>query len=475
MTPPLNPLIAIVGATGTGKSQLAVHLSAHLNGEIINADALQLYSGLPLLTNKITIDEQKGVPHHLLGTVGLEEKTWTVGTFRKRALEKCREIWGRGKVPVLVGGTAYYVQNVITGDLLLNKSDRDKDGRGEDEDSEDSAEKWPILEAPTEEILKELEKVDPVMAQQWHPRDRRKIRRSLEIYLKMGRKASEIYEEQRRRKEEAQSQVNVLDDSQDRESAISPILFIPHMPSSILAPHLTTRIHGMLNSGLLDEVSSLSQIHNSLISSGHPPDTSRGIWVAIGYKEFMPYISELIENSQPLNGKGEASPTQDKKLEKIKEEAIESMAAHTRQYSHRQLRWLRHKLLPILSPSLPSYIFPFNSPSLFHENVEIPALSLARLFLSGQSMPLSSNVNALLENSNVDGGKEGEKLKGGKGERIRKECEVCGTVAVWEVDWQKHITSRRHKRSIKGQKRKLESKEWERKRLEGENRLLRDW
>lgn len=105
---PINPLIAIVGATGTGKSQvglpcgldlalyihitndaclkLAVELASRFNGEIISGDAMQLYDGLPIITNKITPEEMNGIPHHLLGCVKLEEEPWTVGAFTRNAL-----------------------------------------------------------------------------------------------------------------------------------------------------------------------------------------------------------------------------------------------------------------------------------------------------------------------------------------------------------------------------------------------------
>lgn len=108
VTPPSKPLVAIVGATGTGKSdvsilfhrqkvydsdhrrQLAVEIARQFDGEIINGDAMQLYKGLPVITNKITQDEMKGIPHHLLGRIGLEEETWTVGKFVANAIRVVR-------------------------------------------------------------------------------------------------------------------------------------------------------------------------------------------------------------------------------------------------------------------------------------------------------------------------------------------------------------------------------------------------
>lgn len=81
-------------------------------GEIVNADAMQLYEGLPVVTNKITTSEQQGIPHHLLGCIGLKEETWTVGKFVKEALTVIEEIRSRGRLPIVVGGTHYYTQAV---------------------------------------------------------------------------------------------------------------------------------------------------------------------------------------------------------------------------------------------------------------------------------------------------------------------------------------------------------------------------
>ncbi|KAG9809606.1 hypothetical protein KCU68_g21220, partial [Aureobasidium melanogenum] len=96
------PLVAVVGATGTGKSELAVNIARKFNGEIINGDAMQLYESLPVITNKMPEDERGGIPHHLLGCIGLNEETWTVGNFVSNALAKISEIRARGRLPILV-------------------------------------------------------------------------------------------------------------------------------------------------------------------------------------------------------------------------------------------------------------------------------------------------------------------------------------------------------------------------------------
>lgn len=82
---PKRQIVALVGATGTGKSQLAIEIAKKFNGEVINGDAMQLYRGLPIITNKVTEEEMSHIPHHLLSRIGLREPTWTVSNFVKEA------------------------------------------------------------------------------------------------------------------------------------------------------------------------------------------------------------------------------------------------------------------------------------------------------------------------------------------------------------------------------------------------------
>ncbi|GKT84538.1 tRNA isopentenyltransferase [Colletotrichum tofieldiae] len=198
--PPSDPLVVILGSTGTGKSetQLAIELATRFNGEIINADAMQMYKGLPIITNKITPAERRGVPHHLLDHIGLDQPTWVVEDFKREANKVIREIRNRGNLPIVVGGTHYYTNALLFEDTLVGADDekpRDSDVKLDDDTSS-----FPILNEPTDVILAKLREVDPVMADRWHPNDRRKISRSLQIYLQHGRPASAIYAEQRQRK-----------------------------------------------------------------------------------------------------------------------------------------------------------------------------------------------------------------------------------------------------------------------------------
>ncbi|KAF2652773.1 tRNA isopentenyltransferase [Lophiostoma macrostomum CBS 122681] len=440
--PPLRPLVAIVGATGTGKSDLAVDIARKFNGEIINGDAMQLYRGLPVITNKITEAEMQGVPHHLLGCIGLDEETWTVGKFVGNALRVISEIRSRGRLPILVGGTHYYTQSLLFKGSLSDESLPD----GEEVTMEDFA----ILSEPTDVILEKLREVDPVMADRWHPNERRKIQRSLELYLRTGKPASEIYNEQRKRPDTPLDQASPdIDSDLTTGTAFRfPTLVLwVHAPKDVLYPRLEARIHRMIDRGLLDEVRSLANFRISHdTSNGTPVDQSRGIWVSIGYKEFLDYQSAMSGKLEDASG-----------LDKIKTMAIERTQAATRQYANRQLRWIRIKLLnAIWSAKQQENLFLLDGSDIsrWDDLVVHPAWKITARFVSGDSLPKPTELSALARElltpkRDYDLGRRPDLWQ-------RRVCETCGTVAVTENDWELHRKSRGHRRAV-GLKKKQEN------------------
>eukprot|EP00756_Hemistasia_phaeocysticola_P055044 Hpha_TRINITY_DN30962_c0_g1::TRINITY_DN30962_c0_g1_i1::g.112262::m.112262/K00791/miaA, TRIT1; tRNA dimethylallyltransferase len=124
-------IICVVGATGTGKSQLGIDVSRHViqqggKAAVLNCDVMQMFRGLPVATNKALGEEQEGVPHHFLDFLDpVSDAGWTVGDFCSRAIPLIDEMLGRGEVPVVVGGTHYYVQALLFEDMLVSG-----DGKG---------------------------------------------------------------------------------------------------------------------------------------------------------------------------------------------------------------------------------------------------------------------------------------------------------------------------------------------------------
>ena len=426
--PPRHPLIAIVGATGTGKSQLAVSLAQRFNGEIINGDALQMYEGLPIITNKISLKERKDIPHHLLGCIKLEEQPWTVKKFIECASKIVAEIWSRNKVPILVGGTHYYTQSLLFRNAVV------EEGISRCMTGKNPVQKWPILDASTGDMLKELHRVDPTMAMRWHPNDRRKIRRSLEVYLTTGKKASDIYQQQRHRQAEDENHGS-NDDFDETENPFpeksepslrhDTLIFWTYAAPDILNRRLEKRVDSMVSEGLLKEVASMHAFLREQEQQGNSPDQTRGIWIAIGLKEFLAYVT------------GEMCP------ENLKQESIERTKIATRQYAKYQNRWIRLKLQRALKAAGASHkLFLLDGSDLpqWSRVVEAKASEVTAEFLRGSPLPEPSSFS-IAARDNLVATEESV--------QSTRYCEICEKTLMSEKQWFNHINSKGHKSAAK--------------------------
>ncbi|RSL91095.1 hypothetical protein CEP52_014350 [Fusarium oligoseptatum] len=397
--PPAEPLVVVLGSTGTGKSELAVELATRLNGEIINADAMQLYNGLPIITNKITTEEQCGVSHHLLGHISLDEQPWDVDDFRREANRVIGEIRGRGRLPILVGGSQYYVDPILFEEVIL-------------EDIElDTSTSFPILQESGEVMLHELRK------------------RSLEIYLRTGKRASEYYAEQQARKQAAQ-----------QDGSRRPwenLLFWVYSEREVLRARLDARVDKMQNGGLMQEVRELYDFKHKKEAEGRILDMTKGIWQSIGYKQFEPYLSAVDEGR-------EAS-----ELEKLKNAALEEMKTATRRYAVYQTRWIRLKQIPRLREVGPEamgslYLLDSTDVSKYGQNVVEPAVRLAKQFLSGEERPPATEISPLANEVLTQVGNPPPKAT-----PCKRMCEVCHTVLMTEEAWKQHLKSATHRRVVR--------------------------
>ena len=385
-----------------------------------------MYKGLPIITNKISLAEQRSVPHHLLGNVSLDHETWVVGVFKREANRIIQEIRSRGRVPIVVGGTHYYINALLFRDGLVEKEDASVEAPL----VQDNSVQHPILNDTTEAIWEKLKEVDPVMADRWHPNDRRKIRRSLEIYLTTGRPASEIYAEQqsRKRTEPVPQQNFVKPDA---------LLFWVHSESQVLKDRLDRRVDKMLDDGLMNEVTEVNDYLRSKLESGEQVDLSRGIWQSIGFKEFQPHL-QAVERGADV-----------KELEKLKLECLEVMKTATRRYAKYQTKWISKQMLPLLEKEAGQdrlYVLDSTDVTRYSEHVLDKAASLTRLFLDGDSMPdppsvsdaakcvLSAAVKSALS---------------AQGTPCRKHCSICETTLLTEESWQVHVRGKAHRRKVR--------------------------
>ncbi|WP_457966638.1 tRNA (adenosine(37)-N6)-dimethylallyltransferase MiaA [Arthrobacter sp. D1-29] len=214
------PVIAVVGPTGSGKSDLAVSLALELDGEVINADAMQFYRGMDIGTAKISMAERRGVPHHLLDTMDVTEEA-SVSDFQRLARQLIESIHSRGKRAILAGGSGLYIRAALD---ILEFPGTDPHIRKQLEAE--------LEEEGSEALLARLREVDPVSAARLS--DARRIVRALEVHQLTGRPFSSFMPQREYFQPAVQIGLAV-----DRE---------------VLRDRLARRVHGMVEGGLLDEV-----------------------------------------------------------------------------------------------------------------------------------------------------------------------------------------------------------------------------
>lgn len=436
-------------------SQLAVDIAKQFNGEVINGDAMQLYRGLPIITNKIPMHEREGIPHHLIDFIGLEEESWRIGQFRKECLRVIHDIHSRGKIPVLVGGTSYYVQSVLFNDALVGEGADDvlsDDNRasGRQEGKESTGEEWAILDAPVETMMEKLREVDPIMANRWHIKEERKIRRSLEIYLETGRPASEIYEEQMRQRQAAIDNPEGITAGQLRYSTL---VFWVHSEREKLYRRLENRVDTMAEQGLIAEAQSLSEYAVEQEAQGNPVDLSRGIWVSIGYKEIEPYFTAL-----------RAGNSSEKELETLKESCLESVKASTRQYSTRQVQWIRKKLwtaLADIGATNRLYVLDTTDPGTWDSCVAKPMESIVQAFLRNETLPDPKTLSQWAEVTLTEREQNYTKIMIPPAQVLKQmTCDICNKTMMGQEQWDIHMRASSHRRALKAAAKKARNMEW---------------
>ncbi len=282
-----RPLILICGPTGVGKTDLSVKLAKLINGEIISADSVQVYRGLDIGSAKVTKAEMDGVPHYLIDILNPDEE-YGVHLFQKLALEAIDKIYANGHIPIIAGGTAFYIQALLY-DIDFTE-----------ENTEDHSYREELINGvvTTEDAIalwNRLNEADPEYANNTHYNNVKRVARALEYINNTGRKFSEYNAEQANKTSKFDfSYFGLID---DRE---------------LLYDRINRRVDKMIKDGLVDEV-------KSLIEAGYGSELNS--MSSIGYKEICEYLKEELSL----------------------EEAILLIKQNSRHYAKRQLTWLRRE------------------------------------------------------------------------------------------------------------------------------------
>ena len=276
------PVIAVAGPTASGKSDLGLKLARCLGGEIVCMDSMQIYRRMDIGTAKPTAQERALLPHHMLDVADPTE-AYAVADYAVAAEQVIAQILSRGRVPILVGGTGLYLKALMDG-LSLG-------GAGGDERLR--AELNALADEPggKERLHARLAAVDPETAARLHPNDRRRVIRAIEVFEQTGVPMS--------RQNHA---------AQDRPFRVLPLAL--EWPRDLLYARLETRVHRMMEMGLLSEV-------RALLESGVAPAAQS--MQGIGYKELIPAAMGQDDVNR----------------------AVWDIIVHTRHYAKRQGTWLR--------------------------------------------------------------------------------------------------------------------------------------
>ncbi len=278
----MTNVIQILGPTGAGKSRVALAVARECDAEIISADSVQVYRGFDIGTDKVSPQQRREIPHHLIDIID-DCSQFNASKFLELSFAAAQAILSRGRVPLVCGGTALYLRVMIRGIFPENK-----DGAGREQlRNEATSLGWEVL-------WRELERIDPLYAKKIGPNDRVRLVRALEIYRNTGSAPSQAFRLTR--------------------SPFAGYHFVRvglRVDRDELYRNIDRRVDGMLANGLVDEVKGLLAIH----PPSCPPFRS------LGYKEIVSYL------------RGETDLAA----------ARELIQRHSRQFAKRQLTWFRQE------------------------------------------------------------------------------------------------------------------------------------
>lgn len=275
-------VIAVVGPTASGKTELGVNLAHRYNGEVISADSMQIYRGMDIATAKPTYEEMQGIPHHLIGFLEPDSE-FNVASYTELAHQKIREISQRRNIPIVVGGTGLYISSLLE-NVKFAPTPHDEELRKELEKYAD--------ENGVEALHMRLQKFDPKAAMEIHPNNKVRVIRAIEVCMLSNKTFSELKEESR-----------VIPSPYN-----SCIIGLTYEDRSLLYEKINLRTEKMIKRGLIDEAYEIWKSTETRTAGN-----------AIGYKELIPYF--------------EKKDSLESCIEKIKQE--------TRRYAKRQLTWFR--------------------------------------------------------------------------------------------------------------------------------------
>ncbi len=278
-------LVVIAGPTACGKTAVSVELAEKIRGEIISADSMQVYKYMDIGTAKVSEAEKKGIKHYLIDELYPDEE-YSAAVFKDLAKRYSKEIYQKGKTPILVGGTGFYI-NAFVNDINFDKTDVDYSYRQELQTIAD--------EKGIDFLFDMLRKCDPESSEIIHPNNVKKVIRAIEYFKQTG---------------EPISMHNSVE--KEKVSPYDTVFAVLNMDRKVLYDRIDKRVDAMIEKGLVDEVSSLLEKYSPNLVSMQ----------GLGYKEIAQYLNGSISF----------------------DEAIYILKKGTRHFAKRQITWFKHQV-----------------------------------------------------------------------------------------------------------------------------------
>ncbi|XP_034951811.1 tRNA dimethylallyltransferase isoform X2 [Chelonus insularis] len=436
-------------------------------------DDLNVYKGLDIITAKVTQEEQSMVPHHMINLVD-PLMNYCVVDFKKKALPIINDLVARRKMPIIVGGTNYYIESLLWQILvedpkasgnLMNRHDgrafedseieceketknkhkdeatvltadegsrlipKEQEKKEEEEEEELFVASKPMEHEDSNEsnevLYRKLSEIDPKRARYLHPNNRRKIIRSLEVFIKHGTTHSEILEHQR---------------NAGGSGLGGPLRFPNSLilwlqcDREVLNERLDRRVDSMVEAGLVQELLDFHERYNEQrINENSLPDYTKGIFQSIGFKEFHNYL--ILPKDERNSKKGED----------LLKQGINDLKLVTKRYAKRQIRWIMNRFLKRRDRQLPPiYSLDCTNVEEWNSKVLEPAMAIIDANIKGDA-PIQKSLNEDVQCwKSTDSSNE-----------VTHWCETCEKVLIGEGQFKSHINGARHKRM----KRKREKSE----------------
>jgi tRNA dimethylallyltransferase len=278
-------VIAIAGPTASGKSELGIKIALELNGEIVNCDSVQVYQGIQIATAKVPPEERRGIPHHLIDFVS-PHINYTAGDWAREATTVIEDIQGRGRVPILVGGTGLYLRALRNPFFASPQTDEELRGR-----LNQLRERRGV-----EHLHRLLRRIDPQSAEELYPRDWPRVQRAIEVRLQTGQAIS----------------LQKGTRPEPHQSTLGLSLMVLNPPRDALYKRINERTEKHFADGLVEEV-------KTLLGQGVPAGSNA--LGAHGYRR----VVEYLQSKRSL------------------ESAVEQTKLDVRHYAKRQLTWFRRE------------------------------------------------------------------------------------------------------------------------------------